>query len=154
MIAAELIEEYVSDFPMENVPCEGGGIRKYVLYFSEKIYLYPSDPRFGAKIDGTLYTFRRAGGPSRGLHVKRKAFVDYSRPRMMKGHSDKKGNVRISITTHDKRNKAIFVAEIFRDKPTYPVEIGFHNSEKSDLSAANIYWKSKPSKLKQWRPGS
>ena len=87
MIDASLVYEYVLDFP-EEILAEGV-TRKYVntlLY--GRIFLHPSDPRFGCDSKRNLYSFRCPRGYSKsGTRV---AAVHYGKPRPLNGHRDKK----------------------------------------------------------------
>lgn len=136
MITLEEINDYISYFPEERI-CEGT-IRKYVSNGNTKIYLHPTEPRFGASLDGTLYSFRRPRG-ARGT-PNRSAGVDYGRPRVLKGYSDKRGNTIVTITPYLKRKKCEFVNEIFRERFTPADKVGFINGDKTNLDCDNIFW--------------
>jgi len=136
MITLEEIQDYISYFP-EKIICEGC-IRKYVIHEKVTIYLHPQEPRFGAALDGTLYSFRRprgaAGTPNRS------AGVDYGRPRVLKGYCDHRGNIIVTISSYSKRKKCEMVNEVFRDRQLPTNKVGFIDGDKSNLDCDNIFW--------------
>ena len=136
MISLSEIEHHISFFP-EAVICEGAS-RKYVEHEGVIIYLHPVDPRFGATLEGTLYSFRRPKGP-RGTEA-REAGVNYRKPRVLKGHRNYRGDVMITITPYDKRRKDNLVNEIFRDRQSPRDKVGFINGDKTDFSSDNMFW--------------
>lgn len=109
MIAASQVTDYIKSFKEEVVST--GVKRKVVRTLNYgKIYLHPSDPRFGCDEERVLYSFRRPMGyNSKG---NRTAGVDYGKPKELKGHSDKKGVYWISIETYKKVKKESFINEI------------------------------------------
>lgn len=136
MISLKELQQYVDTFSEELI--SDGVKRKYVTCFGDKIYLHPDDPRFGARLDGTLFSFRRPMG-ARGTEA-RASGVDYARPRILKGHKEYRGRLMITITPTDKRQKANFVCEIFHCRPSLKSKVGFNDSDNSNLSYDNLYW--------------
>ena len=109
MIAASKVNEYIKSFKEETL---GNGVKRKVVMTLNcgKIYLHPTDPRFGCDEERVLYSFRRPMGyNSMGT---RTAGVDYGKPKELKGHSDKKGIYWISIETYKKVKKESFINEI------------------------------------------
>ena len=109
MIAASKVNEHIKSFDEEVVA--NGKPRKVVRTLNYgKIYLHPTDPRFGCDEDRILYSFRRPMGyNSTGT---RAAGVDYGKPKELKGHTDRKGVYWISIETYKKVKKESFINEI------------------------------------------
>lgn len=136
MISLNELERYVEECSDELI--SEGVKRKYVTCMGEKIYLHPGDPRFGAKLNGTLYSFRRPMG-ARGTKS-RASGVDYARPRVLKGHTDARDLLMITITPTDKRQKAYFVCEIFHNKPSMKSKVSFKDSDNKNLSSSNLLW--------------
>ncbi len=137
MISAQEIDKYVDTLNEEVIP--GGASRKFVVHLDKKIYLHPEDPRFGASVDGVLYSFRRPKG-ARGT-ASRKSGVDYGRPRELKGHEDFKGRLMITITPQDKRFKTNFVCSIFHNNTSQSSNVRFLDKNDRNLSIENISWK-------------
>lgn len=109
MIAASKVNEHIKSFDEEIIA--NGKTRKIIKSLNYgKIYLHPTDPRFGCDEDRILYSFRRPMGyNSKG---NRTAGVDYGKPKELKGHTDKKGTYWISIETYKKVKKDLFIDEI------------------------------------------
>ena len=57
MIRVSEVDYHISLFPEDTI-CEGV-TRKYIEFNKTRLYLHPGDPRFGASLDGILYSFRR-----------------------------------------------------------------------------------------------
>ncbi len=109
MIAASKVNDHIKSFNDEDI---GNGTKRKVVKTLNhgKIYLHPTDPRFGCDEDRILYSFRRPMGyNSTGT---RTAGVDYGKPKELKGHTDKKGVYWISIETYKKVRKESFIDEI------------------------------------------
>ena len=136
MISLKELKECVEGLSEEVL--SNNAKRKFVTCFGDKIYLHPEDPRFGAKLDGTLYSFRRPMG-ARGTSL-RASGVDYVRPRVLKGHKEYRGRLMITITPTDKRQKSYFVCEIFGNKPSIKSKVGYRDSNEMNLAYDNIYW--------------
>lgn len=136
MLSVTELESHIQTLPYELI-CDGAS-RKFVSYKEEKIYLHPVDPRFGASLEGNLYSFRRPMG-ARGS-ITRKPGVHYGKPRLLKGHTDSRGVIMICIETHKKVSKANFMNEIYRDKPSLRSKTKFRNLDEADLRPENLYW--------------
>ena len=137
MISAQEIDKFVETLDEEVI--SSGATRKFVVHLDKKIYLHPQDPRFGASLDGVLYSFRRPKG-ARGT-ASRKSGVDYGRPRVLNGHEDFKGRLMITITTKDKRFKTHFVCAVFHNNPRKSTNVRFLDKNDRNLSIDNISWK-------------
>lgn len=109
MIAASKVNEYIKSFSEEVV---GDGLTRKVVKTLNlgKIYLHPTDPRFGCDEERVLYSFRRPMGYD-GTGT-RAAGVDYGKPKKLNGHIGKKGVLWISIETYKKVKKETFINEI------------------------------------------
>lgn len=138
MIRVSEVDYHISLFPEDTI-CEGV-TRKYIEFNKTRLYLHPGDPRFGASLDGILYSFRRPMG-ARGTE-NREAGVSYSKPRLLKGHKNYRGTLMITITPYDKRSKAELLNEIYRDRNSKSSSVVFLNGNENDFSADNMRWSS------------
>lgn len=111
MISTTRVSEYILSFAIEETD---SGVQRRVVDSNQygKIYLHPEDPRFGCDNNHTLYSFRRAMGHSKWGD--RCAGVDYSRPRILKGHSGYNGEFWISIEPYKKVKKDVFINRILK----------------------------------------
>ena len=136
MIPAEALQEHIISLPSESI-CDGA-IRKYVDTDAfGRIYLHPKDPRFGADLNGNLYSFKRPMG-ARGT-LDRKAGVNYEKPKLTTGHRVK-GLWYVSTDARIKRNKMNFMNEIYYDSPFRGALLSNYLDDKNDFTPAALRW--------------
>ena len=136
MIPAEALQQHIIGLPSEPI-CDGA-IRKYVDTDTfGRIYLHPKDPRFGADLNGNLYSFKRPMG-ARGTSD-RKAGVNYEKPKLTRGHKVK-DLWKISTDARVKRNKMNFMNEIYYDSPFSGASLSNYLEDTGNFSPESLRW--------------